>query len=38
MGNDSRGGPHGIELNLRKSARRAMIFNVPALAVAAQFD
>jgi hypothetical protein len=29
--------PHGIELNLRKSARRAIIFDVPALALAAHF-
>ncbi|MGH6851639.1 MAG: hypothetical protein ACREDJ_00260 [Methylocella sp.] len=29
---------HGIELNLGKSARRAVNFSVPALAQAAHFD
>jgi len=29
--------PHGIELNLGKSARRAINFSVPALALAAHF-
>jgi hypothetical protein len=30
--------PPGIELNLRKSIRRAIVFYVPALALAARFD
>ncbi|MGH6795859.1 MAG: hypothetical protein ACREDH_11865 [Methylocella sp.] len=29
---------HGIELNLGKSARRAVNFSVPALALGAHFD